>query len=204
MTSIAFSPAAERNQQHILEVLRRVLPEHSNVLEIASGTGQHALCFAGAMPQWTWQPSDFEAGALASIDARRAEAGLVNVLPAVQLDVLASAWPHPAQAFGRRFDAIFCANMIHIAPWPACIGLLYGSARYLAQDGLLITYGPYLEDEVATSPGNLAFDQSLRGRDPAWGIRRREDVEHEARNAGLYLRARHAMPADNLLLVLGR
>jgi hypothetical protein len=212
VTSTTFSPAADRNKQAILEVLRQLLPGRCNVLEIASGTGQHAVWFAAAMPGWTWQPSDFNAGALPAIDALREQAGLVNVLPALRVDVMASSWtpsvPQSGQtsetAADHRFDAIFCANMIHIAPWPACIALLHGSARHLASGGVLITYGPYLEDGVATSPGNLAFDQSLRMRDPSWGIRSREDVEHQARAAGLSLKARHAMPSNNLLLVFAR
>jgi hypothetical protein len=216
VTSIAFSPAAERNKQALLEALRQLLPQRCKVLEIASGTGQHAVWFAAAMPGWTWQPSDFDAGALPAIDALREQAGLVNVLPALQQDVLDSVWSDPdskpgrasgqvsSRTSGRSFDAIFCANMIHIAPWPAGIALLRGAARRLAGDGMLITYGPYLEDEVVTSPGNLAFDESLRMRNPLWGIRRREDLEHEASRAGLSLKSRRAMPSNNLLLAFGR
>jgi hypothetical protein len=123
------------------------------------------------------------------------------VLAPVLLDVMAPQWPSPAAPFSEPFDAVYCANMLHIAPWEACGGLMRGAARALGPGGLLVTYGPYLEDGVPTAPGNLAFDQSLRERDPAWGIRRLEDVAAEASRAGLELRERHAMPANNLLLV---
>ena len=123
--------------------------------------------------------------------------GLANVLPPRQLDVTALPWP----SFTQKFDAIFCANMLHIAPWDACPALMAGAARHLAPAGTLITYGPYFEDGVPPAPSNLAFDESLRARDPAWGIRKLEDVAAEARRCGLALAQRHAMPANNLLLV---
>ena len=200
MTALPFSPAAERNQQPILDVLRQLLPDSGSALEIASGTGQHAAWFAAGLPRWSWQPSDAQAGGFDSIAARAAQQGLGNVCPPLLIDVLEDRWlPHDA-----RFDAIFCANMLHISPWATCAALMQGGARHLAPGGSLITYGPYLEDAVPTSPGNLAFDDSLRAQDPAWGIRRREDVEREAARAGLHLAARHAMPANNLLLVWTR
>lgn len=198
---LRLSPAAERNKGPILDLLRQALPAQSRVLEIASGTGQHAAWFAAAMPAWTWQPTDFQADALPAIRAWVTETGANNVLAPLQLDVLASPWPLEPAA---TFDAIYCANMLHIAPWATCGALMQGAARHLAPHGLLITYGPYLEDSVPTSPGNLAFDESLRRENAAWGIRRREDVEQEARHAGLVLRERHAMPANNLLLVWAR
>lgn len=132
-----------------------------------------------------------------SISARITEQGLRNVRPALVLDVLAPEWL-PAN---EQFDLIYCANMLHISPWATCAALMQGSARHLAPGGVLVTYGPYLEDGVPTSEGNLNFNQSLRAQDPTWGIRRREDVEQEAERAGLQLQARHAMPANNLLLV---
>ncbi|MES2879264.1 MAG: DUF938 domain-containing protein [Pseudomonadota bacterium] len=197
MSQPDFSPAAERNKQPILEVLRQVLPEHGSALEIASGTGQHVTWFAAHLPHWTWQPTDTQPHALNSIAAYVAQQDLPNVLAPVRLDVLAPRWlPDEAQ-----FDLIYCANMLHISPWATCAALMQGSARHLAPGGLLITYGPYLEDGVPTSAGNLAFDQSLRAQNPDWGIRRREDVAQEAARAGLQLTARHAMPANNLLLV---
>ncbi|UUZ76489.1 class I SAM-dependent methyltransferase [Polaromonas sp. P1(28)-13] len=192
-----FSPAADRNKQPILDVLRQLLPERGNALEIASGTGQHVAWFAAALPHWTWQPTDAQPGALNSIAAWVSEQALANVRPPLLLDVMAPDWlPDSAQ-----FELIYCANMLHIAPWETCAALMHGSARHLAPGGVLVTYGPYLEGGVPTSAGNLAFDQSLRAQNPAWGIRLREDVEQVAAAAGLRLAARHAMPANNLLLV---
>ncbi|MDB5887104.1 MAG: hypothetical protein JWR74_3275 [Polaromonas sp.] len=194
------SLAADRNKQPILEMLRQLLPGHGRALEIASGTGQHAAWFAAGLPGWTWQPTDAHPMAVASMAENTARPGLANVLPPLLLDVLAARWlPDDA-----RFDAIVCANMLHIAPWATCAALMQGSARHLAAGGVLITYGPYLEDEVATSPGNQAFDHDLRRQNAAWGLRRREAVEREAAAAGLRLLARHAMPANNLLLVWAR
>jgi len=200
MSDLPHSPAAERNKEPILAVLRRVLPPHGSALEIASGTGQHAAAFAAALPDWSWQPTETEPAMLAAIAARTA--GLGNVRAPALLDVMAPDWPAPPGApFAERFDLVFCANMLHIAPWEACGGLMRGAARQLVPGGLLVTYGPYLEGDVPTAASNVAFDQSLRERDPAWGIRRRENVEAEAGRAGLALRERHAMPANNLLLV---
>ena len=189
------SPAAERNRTAILAELQRLLPPQGVLLEIASGTGQHAAHCSAGLPGWQWQPTDFEAEALPSISTWCA--GLDRVRAPLQLDVLSPEWPGvPAQV-----DAIFCANMIHIAPWACCGGLMRGAARYLSPQGMLITYGPYIEDGVETTPGNVGFDVDLRLRDAGWGLRRREDVEHEAAEAGLVLRERVAMPANNLLLV---
>jgi SAM-dependent methyltransferase len=197
MPQADFSPAADRNKQAILELLLQLLPERGDALEIASGTGQHVAWFAAGLPHWTWQPTDADPGALDSIAAWVAGQHLTNVHPPMLLDVMGPDWLPP----GEQFDLIYCANMLHIAPWASCAALMQGSARHLAPGGLLITYGPYLEDDVATSSGNVAFDHSLRERDLAWGIRRREDVEQEAALAGLQLVARHAMPANNLLLL---
>jgi Protein of unknown function (DUF938) len=191
------SPAAERNRAPILAELQRLLPARGLLLEVASGTGQHAAHCSQGLPGWTWLPTDFDAASLPSIRAWCA--GLGQVLPPVQLDVLQPHW----SGVPATLDAIFCANMIHIAPWSCCAGLMQGAARHLAPHGLLLTYGPYLEDDVATSAGNLAFDADLRARNPAWGLRRREDVAQVAAQAGLVLRQRVAMPANNLLLAWG-
>jgi hypothetical protein len=189
------SAAAERNRAPILAELQRLLPASGLLLEVASGTGQHAAHCAAGLPGWDWLPSDFDAASLPSISTWCA--GQHRVRAPLQLDVLLSHWPGvPAQV-----DAVFCANMIHIAPWACCVGLLRGAVRHLSASGLLVTYGPYLEDDVQTSPGNVAFDADLRARDPAWGLRRREDVALEAARAGLALRERVPMPANNLLLV---
>jgi SAM-dependent methyltransferase len=198
MAHLPSSAAADRNKQPILDVLRRVLGQRGTALEIASGTGQHAAWFAAALGQWIWQPSDADAGMLPALAERVAQAGLANLRPPLLLDVMSPRWL--TQDAGRRFDAIYCANMLHIAPAAACPALMEGAARHLVGGGLLITYGPYFEDGIP-APSNLAFDESLRARDPAWGIRRLEDVVAAARRAGLALRERHEMPANNLLLV---
>ena len=204
LPNLAFSPAADRNKQAILNVLKQVLPKNGSVLEIASGTGQHITYFAAAMPHLAWQPTDADAAALPSIAARVKAQAQTHVREPLWLDVLAAQWPTQGAAFTETFDAIYCANMLHIAPWATCAALMQGSSRHLATSGVLITYGPYLEDDVPTSPGNLAFDESLRAQNLAWGIRRLEDVTQEARLAGLHLHERHAMPANNLLLVWRR
>jgi SAM-dependent methyltransferase len=204
MTDLPSSPAADRNKEPILALLRQLLPAQGAALEIASGTGQHAVHFAAALPGWTWQPTDMGADMLPVIAARAAQAGLANVRPPLLLDVTAPQWPAVGAPFAQRFDAVYCANMLHIAPWAACGGLMQGAARHLAPGGLLVTYGPYFEDGVPPAASNLAFDDSLRLRDPAWGIRRLQDVAAEARRAGLALRERHAMPANNLLLVFAQ
>ncbi len=192
------SPAAERNAGPILAELQRLLPPSGVLLEVASGTGQHAAAFSTGLPGWTWIPSDVETTAFGSIRAWCV--GRPNVRATLQIDVLHRCWAGVPQLV----DAIFCANMIHIAPWACCLGLFEGAVRHLAPLGTLITYGPYLEDEVPTSPGNLAFDADLRARNPAWGLRRREVVQAVAAGVGLVLRERVAMPANNLLLVWGR
>ena len=195
-----YSPAADRNKGSILDALCRALPASGNALEIASGTGQHVAWFAAGLPRWTWQPTDAQPAALASIAAWVGPQGLENVRPPLLLDVMSPNWLPQA----TRFDLIFCANMLHIAPWPACAALMCGSALHLASGGSLVTYGPYVEDDLITSPGNLLFDRSLQEQNPAWGIRRREDVEREADRAGLRLSERYSLPANNLLLVWTR
>ena len=198
------SAAAERNRSPILEVLRQILPDNGQALEIASGTGQHVAHFASNMPGWVWQPSDAQAAGFESIGAWCAQASVVNVRGPVLLDVMAPKWPTDSAEFPDKFDAIFCANMLHIAPWATCAALVAGASKYLSPHGALITYGPYLALDVPTSLGNVAFDESLRQRDSAWGIRALEDVVHQAALAGLRLRDRFEMPANNLLLVFRR
>ena len=198
------SSAAERNRQPILQTLQALLPASGTALEIASGSGQHAAYFAAALPSWTWQPSDAQPDHWDDIQAVCAAAGVANVRPPVLLDVLNTHWPQSGMAFSAPFDLIYCANMLHIAPWACCAGLMQGAARHLTAQGQLVTYGPYIEDGVATAPSNLAFDASLRQRNPAWGIRYLNAVVAEAARAGLRLSARHALPANNLLLVFER
>ncbi|MCF8205014.1 MAG: DUF938 domain-containing protein [Methylotenera sp.] len=192
------SPAAERNAPHILAELQRLLPASGQMLEIASGTGQHAATFSAALPGWQWQPTDFETEALPSIASWCA--GLPNVSAPRRLDVLAPEWA----GIPARVDAVYCANMIHISHWACTEALMRGAGRHLSQQGLLITYGPYLEDHVDTAPSNLAFDADLKQRNPAWGLRRLSDVAKAASGHGLVLRERVALPANNLLLVWAR
>jgi len=190
------APATGRNRAPILAVLERVLPQAGTVLEVASGTGEHAVAFAGAFPRLAWQPSDPDAGARESIAAWRAAAALPNLLPPVALDAAAAHWP-----IGRA-DAMLCINMIHIAPWSACLGLMAGARRLLGPGAPLYLYGPYLRADVETAPGNLAFDRSLRTSNPDWGVRHLADVEAAA--AGFRLTEIVEMPANNLSLVFRR
>ncbi|MDB5954757.1 DUF938 domain-containing protein [Ramlibacter sp.] len=182
MPSLLHSPAVDRNKEPILAQLRSLLGERGTTLEIASGTGQHTVWFAAALPRWTWQPTEFDPEMLPVIAERIAQSGVSNALPPLRLDVTESRWP-----FARKYDAMFCANMLHIAPWGACAGLMAGAARHLAPGGMLVTYGPYFENDVPTAPSNLAFDESLRARDLSWGIRQLDDVVAEAGRNGLAL-----------------
>jgi len=192
------SPAAERNRGPILAELLRLLPAKGVMLEIAAGTGQHAAHFAAALPGWQWLPSDGDVESLVSISAWCASTP--NVLPPIELDVAASSWP----GVPDTVDAMFCANLLHISPWLTTPALMQGAARHLSPQGLLVLYGPYLEDGAPTAPGNLAFDADLRARNPAWGLRSLADVLAQAQQSGLYRVERVAMPANNLLLVLAR
>jgi hypothetical protein len=199
MTPLPLSAAAERNKHPILEQLQQLLPLQGSALEIAAGTGQHALWFADALPGWVWQPTDGDPAALPALAARAAKARHANIRPPRPLDVQVLPW-----SVDGPFDLVFCANMLHIAPWTTCSALMQGTAGRLAPRGQLVVYGPFLEEGVPTAPGNVAFDESLRARDPAWGLRRLADVCREAAEAGLALRSRRPMPANNLLLVFGR
>jgi len=201
-----YSSACERNRQPILEVLLRLLPSSGQALEIASGTGQHVAWFARHLAGWRWQPSDCVADTFASIAAwcdgsDEGLAPLQSVAAPIVLDVLDDPWPLAADA---RFDLMLATNMLHIAPWPACAALMRGAARHLAPGGLLVTYGPYLEDDRPAAPSNLEFDDWLRRRDPDSGLRRREDVVGVAERHGLILHERVEMPANNLMLVFAR
>jgi SAM-dependent methyltransferase len=195
------SPAADRNKAPILAELQRLLPARGRLLEIAAGTGQHAVHFAAGLPGWTWQPTDPSPDSLDSIAAWSAQQPSPDLQPPLLLDVLAEPWPLPAETC---WDAIYCANLLHIAPWACCAALMRGAARLLAPEGRLIVYGPFLVQGEAIAPGNQAFDADLRMRDPRWGIRWLHDVVAQAADVGLTLRERIAMPANNLLLVFGR
>ncbi len=192
------SPSAARNRDPILAVLRRVLPAAGLVLEIAGGTGEHAVHFAGALPGLEWQPTDPDDQSRRSIAAWRAEAGLPNLCAPQPLDVTQSDWPV------ERADAIICINMLHISPWAATVGLLAGAGRRLPPGAPLVIYGPFRQAGVPTAPSNEAFDQSLRARNPAWGLRKVEAVAAEASEQGLTLKEIIPMPANNLTLVFRR
>lgn len=194
-TAAQLSAAVARNRDSILEVLRRVLPANGTVLEIASGSGEHAVHFAANLPGVTWQPSDQDADYLASIAAHREAARPPNLMAPLVLDVTATPWPI------ARADAVVCCNMIHIAPWTAAEGLMAGAGRVLGAGGVLYLYGPYREPGVTTASSNEAFDQSLRSRNPAWGLRDAGEVAALAARNGLDLVERVAMPANNISLV---
>lgn len=195
MNSKQHAPATARNREAIREVLARELPPRGTVLEIASGSGEHALHFARAFPDLVWQPSDVSDAALASIAAWRAEVQLENLRAPIALDVTAAVWPV------AHANAVLCINMIHISPWEATLGLFAGAARVLPAGALLFLYGPYRFGEVFTADSNAEFDRSLRSRDPRWGVRDVDDLETAARPHGLTLRATIAMPANNHSLV---
>ena len=192
---LPFSAAADRNKHAILAELQRLLPASARVLEIAAGTGQHARHFANLMPGWVWQPTDADPAMPWAIDARCD--GVSNVLPALHLDVLGRRWPLSASA---TFDGVYCANMLHISPWATCRALMEGAAAWLDQGGRLLLYGPFRRADVPTAPSNEAFDASLKGQNPHWGLRDLEDVTREAGAAGLAMQQVVAMPANNLLV----
>lgn len=192
------APATLRNRDAIAAVLADWLPAAGTVLEVASGSGEHIVHFAATFPALDWQPSDPDPAGLVSIAAWCGDAGLANIAPPLALDASADGWPID------RADAILCINMVHISPWAATLGLLAGAARLLPGGAPLILYGPYIEPDVPTADSNLAFDASLRMRDPTWGLRQIDDVKAAAAAAGLTFAERRAMPANNLMLLLRR
>src|SRR5215207_10350090 len=189
------APAAERNKDPILGVLRRILPETGLVLELASGTGQHVIHFARALPKLTWQPSDPDPEMRASIAAWIEQTALRNVRPPLALDVREDEWPV------EHADAVLCINMVHISPWGATLGLMRGAGRLLRPGGVLALYGPYKRCGRHTAPSNEVFDQQLRGANPEWGVRDLEAAEDAARLQGLTLEEVAEMPANNLTIV---
>ena len=189
------APAALRNREPIAEVLAAWLPASGLVLEIASGTGEHAVFFAERFPALEWQPSDIHPDALASITAWRETAALPNLRPPVVVDASAADWP-----IGRA-DAVLSINMLHISPWASAIGLVAGAERLLVSGAPLILYGPWLKDDIETAPSNWDFDADLKRRDPAWGLRRVEEFAAEAEPRGFTLHAVRPMPANNLMML---
>jgi SAM-dependent methyltransferase len=187
-----------RNREPIAEVLQEWLPERGLVLEIASGTGEHAAFFAERFPALEWQPSDVHSDALESAAAWREAAGLPNLRVPLVIDAASPDWPID------RADAILSINMVHISPWASALGLLDGAKRLLAPGAPLILYGPWLKDDIETAPSNAAFDANLKRRDPAWGLRHVEDFATAAEERGLAVEATREMPANNLMLLLRR
>jgi hypothetical protein len=193
-----FAPSAARNSDAILKALSPQLPKHGRVLEVASGSGEHTMHFAAANPGLTFQPSDLDPDARASIDAWTRHLGLTNVAPAIELDVIQSVSP------SIDVHAVICINMIHIAPWGATVGLMRNAATLLPSGGLLYLYGPYRRNGEHTAPSNAAFDADLRARNPAWGVRDLEAVARLAADHGFSAPAIEAMPANNLSLFFRR
>ena len=199
-TAALASPAVARNKAPILEVLKAHLPARGRVLEVAAGSGEHAVAFAAALPGLDWTPSDPSAEARASIAAWAGDAALPNLREPLALDVMDEAtWPDAS------IQALICINMIHISPWAATEGLMRLAGRTLAHPGgLLVLYGPYREADQPLAPSNAAFDDSLKARDPAWGLRERDAVVAAAKAEGLAFTMRHEMPANNLMLLFRR
>lgn len=196
-----FSPSAARNAEPILEILKGLLPAKGTVLEIGCGTGEHAVCFAAAMPTLTWLPTDPDPASRASTASWVSFRGLGNVLAPIGVDASSPVWGVEKLA---PFDAILSINMIHIAPWAATAGLFSGADRLLRGGGLLCLYGPFIHDGAYNAPSNAAFDQSLKIRNPAWGLRDIVDLERTALASGLRLGEMVEMPANNTLLVFRR
>jgi hypothetical protein len=192
------APAAVRNRDLILEVLRRHLPPGGLILEIASGSGEHCVCFGAGLPAHIIQPSDADPKCRASIDAWVQETSVENVRPALAIDATAASWPVEAAT------AILCINMIHIAPWEATLGLVAGAARHLAPAGLLYLYGPFIQAGLPTAPSNLAFDGDLRAQDPRWGIRNLDEIAAIAAAQGFSAPQVTPMPSNNLSVIFRR
>jgi hypothetical protein len=189
------APAVARNRDAIVAVLRDILPTEGTMLEIASGTGEHVVHFARSFRTLMWQPTDPDDMAIASIAAWALDAGLPNIREPMRLDAATPDWPVDA------VDGILCINMVHISPWDATIGLFQGASQRLREGGKLYLYGPYFQDDVKTAPSNLAFDQSLRSRNPDWGLRTVDSMTGLAAENGFSLSRVVAMPANNLSLI---
>ena len=192
------APATIRNSGPIADILEHELPDKGLVFELASGTGEHVIFFAKRFPGLDWQPSDMQADALGSIAEYAKEAGLQNIHSPIKIDATSQAWPI------EHADALLCTNMVHISPWLATIGLFQGAAQLLDAGAPLVLYGPYLEAGVATAQSNIAFNQSLRSRDPNWGLRNLAELDDLAEMHGFIRTMRYAMPANNLMLIYRR
>ena len=198
MSQKRMAPAAERNKEAILEVLREVLPPRGVVLEVASGSGQHAVFFARALPHLEWQPSDADEQALESIRAYASEVNLGNLKAPILLDARAAGWPL------ERADAVVNINMIHIAPWEACLGLFERSAGIVGRGAPLVLYGPFAVDGDYIAPSNIEFDRRLRGENASWGVRELRDVERAGAERGFRLERVVPRPANNQVVIFRR
>lgn len=193
-----FSPSAQRNREPILQVLRHHLPHRGKVLELGSGSGEHAVYFAAALPELLWQPSEMDTDALESIQAWIATTGLANVLSPLRLDVNHRPWPV------EQFDAIVSVNVIHYSPWESTLSLLEGAARHLPEGGVLYFYGPFMRGGRHTAPSNAEFDEWLKQRDPRFGVRSLETLQQEAQARGFETAAILPMPANNFSVIMKR
>lgn len=199
-----YAPATQRNREPILEILQRVLPEHGTILEVAAGSGEHAVYFAPKLAPRCWLPSDPDPENLASIAAWRAQAGCADLLEPIALDVTDPRWPVEQRPPEPAISAVVAINLIHIAPWSAAEGLMAGAGRILARGGVLYLYGPYRRGGAHTAPSNAEFDRSLKSRDPRWGVRDLEAVIELAGRQGLSHLRTESMPANNLSVTFRR
>lgn len=197
-----FAPATQRNREAILDILLQVLPANGTILEIASGTGEHAVFFAPHLAPRKWLPSDPNPLLRDSISAWSEEIKSDNLYPPIDLDVQLPVWPvEKDKLTDSPIVAIVNINMIHISPWSACLGLMAGAGRILPPGGILYLYGPYKQNGQHTAPSNEAFDQSLQSQNPEWGVRNLEDVVKAAKAENLTMEKIYQMPANNLSLV---
>ncbi|CCQ55447.1 MULTISPECIES: DUF938 domain-containing protein [Crocosphaera] len=194
-----YAPATQRNREPILEVLLRVLPKSGNILEIASGTGEHSLFFAPAFSPRQWIPSDPNPMARDSIEAWRKDSFVDNIQPNLNINAASLSWGIEEQEL--NITTIVNINMIHISPWAACLGLMEGAKRILPSGGILYLYGPYKQGGKHTAVSNESFDQSLRSQNPEWGVRNLEDVIKVAEEKGLIFQEKVEMPANNLSVI---
>lgn len=192
------APATARNREPILAVLRRTLPARGEILEVGSGTGEHAVFFAEALPGLAWQPSDADPASLASIEAWAAHCPRPNLRPAIALDARRPPWPGVAPG---SYDGVVCVNVIHIAPWSVCRGLMAGAALALRPGGVLVLYGPFMREGRHTAASNAAFDRALKDGDPRLGVRDLDDVAAQAERNALDLADVIEMPANNLSVI---